>query len=309
MTELENSGVVADLNKLFAERHELKALTVKPYSVAGDTQIAEYVEGNRRTFLNLTQKAYDDETGRLPKPRRATGTRKICDLPRLIEATAQSFGAGLHSPLVEIRRQLPVKLGEPAAGVTLNATLPSGALGHGDFKLELSIDPDPLSQRWIDLLDSPIPFPAFADLVYACGGAIVPKESQPKDVVAIATMLKLDVASGIADLLNVCNGLEMAGETEETVQLDANTGDSRVVLSKKGKASIPVPTGIVISWEVFPEFRAPVLIRLTRRLVDGSAVFTLKAVNLESVRRNLAAEIHAHLQTNLDPQIAIQLVP
>jgi hypothetical protein len=309
MSELENSGIVADLNKLFTERHELHTLSVKPFVLHADAQFAEICRGENRSFENLTKIAFDDETERLPMPRRATGTRKICDLPRLIEATGQTFGAGQHAPLVEIKRQLPTKLGEAAVSVILNATLPAGALGHGDFRLDLNIDPDPCSQRWIDLLDSPIPFPAFADLVYACGGAIVPKESQPKDVVAIATMLKLDVASSIADLLNVCNGLEMAGETEETVQLDANTGDSRVVLSKKGKASIPVPTGIVISWEVFPDFRAPVLIRLTRRLVDGSAVFTLKAVNLESVRRNLAAEICGHLQTNLDAQIAIQLVP
>lgn len=309
MSELENSGVVADLNKLFDERHQLQKLTVKPFAVAGDSQFAEIVRGKDRSFENLTRIAFDDETERLPKPRRATGTRKICDLPRLIEATGKCFEAGLHTPLVEIKRQLPTKLGETAISVILNATLPEGSLGHGDFKLELSINSDPLGQRWIDLLDSPIPFPAFADLVYACGGAIVPKESQPKDVVAIAAMLKLDVASGIADLLNVCNGLEVAGETEKTVQLDVNTGDSRVVLSKKGKASIPVPTGIVISYEVFPDFRAPVLIRLTRRLVDGSAVFTLKAVNLESVRRNLAQEISRHLQLELDEQIAIQLVP
>lgn len=307
MAELENSGVVADLNKLFTERHELQTLSVN--TTLRDTQFAEHGAEGRRTFLNLTQKAFDDETGRLPIPRRATGTRKICDLPRLIEATGQTFEAAQHAPLVEIKRQLPTKLGEAAVSVILNATLPSGALGHGDFRLELNIDPDPCGQRWIDLLDSPIPFPAFADLVYACGGAIVAKESQPADVLNIAGLLKLDVASGIADLLNVCNGLEMAGETEEIVQLDSNTGDSRVVLSKKGKASIPVPTGIVISWEVFPNFCAPVLIRLTRRLIDGSAVFTLKAVNLESVRRNLAQEISGHLHDALDAQIAIQLVP
>jgi hypothetical protein len=309
MNGLETPGIVADLTMLFEERHGLQEITVLPQGTVDGDVFAEVTDGGRRAYENLTKRAWEDETSRLPTPRRATGTRIICDLPRFIEATGQTFGAGQHAPLVEIRRQLPIKPGEAAARVILNATLPSGALGHGDFRLDLNIDPDPVSQRWIDLLDSPIPFPAFADLVYACGGAIVPKESQPKDVVAIATMLKLDVASSIADLLNVCNGLEMAGETEETVQLDSNTGDSRVVLSKKGKASIPVPTGIVISWEVFPDFRAPVLIRLTRRLVDGSAVFTLKAVNLESVRRNLAAEICGHLQTNLDAQIAIQLVP
>ena len=269
----------------------------------------EVVTGDRRQLENLTQRAWEAETSRLSNPRRAKGTHRICDLPRLIEATDQTLKAARHTPLVEIKRQLPTKLGETAASVTLNATLPSGALGHGDFRIELSIDPDPVSQRWIDVLDQPIPFPAFADLVYACGGAIVPKESQPADVLAIAGMLKLDVASGIADLLNVCNGLEMAGETEEVVQVDANTGDSRVVMSKKGRASIPVPTGIIISWEVFPEFRAAVLIRLTRRLVDGAAVFTLKAVNLESVRRKLAAQIYTHLVDKLDEQTAIQLVP
>jgi hypothetical protein len=309
MSDHEKTGIVADLNKLFKDRHELATLNVTPHPMTGESQFAEITDGGDRGFENLTQKAYDAETGRLPKPRRATGTRKICDLPRLIEATDQTLRTGEHAPLVEIKRQLPTKLGEAAISVTLNATLPNGALGHGDFKLDLNIDPDPVSQRWIDVLDSQIPFPAFADLVYACGGAIVPKDSQPADVVATAGLLKLDVASGIADLLNVCNGLEMAGETEETVQLDANTGDTRVVLAKKGKASIQVPTGIVISWEVFPNFRAPVLIRLTRRLVDGSAVFTLKAVNLESVRRNLAQEIYSHLQSELDTQIAIQLVP
>lgn len=307
MSELENSGVVADLNKLFADRHELKTVTIDNDFTGNADVFAEVDEGGRRSYQNLTQSAWEAETYRLPAPRRAKGRSELCDLPRFIEAITQAHAA--QWPVsIQVKRMMPLEFSSVAASAILNATLPDGTVGHGDHVLDLKINPDPLSQSWIGNLNRALPFTSFADLVYANGGAVVPKESQPKDVVAIAAMLKLDVASGIADLLNVCNGLEIAGETEETMTVDANTGDQRIVLAKKGKASVHVPTGVVINWEVFPNFCAAVLIRLTRQIVDGKAYFTLKPVNLESVQRHLAHEVRDHLEKAV-PDVALQLVP
>lgn len=307
MSELENSGVVADLNKLFDERHKLKTIRIDNDVATNDDVFAEVTDGDKRTYQNLRQRAWEDQASRLSAPRRPKGRSELCDLPRFIEAITQAHEDG--GPVsIQVKRLMPLALNEVAGNAILNATLPNGAVGFGDHVLDLKINPDPLSQSWISSLNHAIPFTRFADLVYANGGAIVPKESQPKDVVAIAAMLKLDVASGIADLLNVCNGLEIAGETEETMTVDANTGDQRIVLAKKGKASVHVPTGVVINWEVFPNFCAAVLIRLTRQIVDGKAYFTLKPVNLESVQRHLAQEVRDHLEKAV-PDVALQLVP
>jgi hypothetical protein len=306
MTEKTNppEGVIADISKLFDTRHTLGSASLSHANIrAGSAPTArhfiEEVNGENRRFVDLTERAIDADEKLQPTPRRAKGKTKISDLPAFIDAV-KSATAAKFPVTVRVRTQLNGDGENLTANAILNDTRADGELGFSDWSIGLCADPEPMADQWLRALNTPLKFTEFADLVYACGDVVIDEANQPPDIKRLAGRLKLDVAKDLSDLLLVCNGLEVGGTLEETVQEDANTGDMRVSVARAGKPTVPVPTGIVIGWAPFPNFSAPILLRLTRRTVSNAVEFTLKPVNLLTTQGSLAHEIHAHLLAELE---------
>jgi hypothetical protein len=293
--------VTADINKLFEARHELQRLSIDhdgDFYPPTRIFVEEVISGNRQ-FADLTKRAQEADDLRRDQPIRPFGKNKISDLPAFVEAVKTASDANFPVT-VRVLNALNGDGDNLTANAILNDTRADGRLGHGDWSLGLCADPEPMSKAWLSALNRPLKFQEFADLVYACGDVVVDVESQTSEIKRLGTRLQLNVAANLSELLLLCNGLEMGGTLEETVQEDANTGDIKVVVARAGKPSVNVPTGIVIGWTPFPAFSAPVLLRLTRKTVDKAVEFTLKPVNLLTTQGILAHEIHAHLIKELE---------
>jgi hypothetical protein len=298
------AGVTADINKLFEGRARLTTRTVDHAPVRETTAptqrlFAEEVTDGDRRFVDLTERAIMADEELQPTPARPKGKTKISDLPAFIAAVKDAVAAKFPVT-VRVLNALNGDGENLTANAILNDTRADGSLGFGDWSIGLCADPEPMSSTWLKLLNKPLKFQEFADLVYACGDVVVDAANHSTEIKRLAGRLKLNVAADLSELLLVCNGLELGGTIEETVTEDANTGDMRVAMARAGKPNVSVPTGIVIGWTPFPDFSAPILLRLTRRTANNAVEFTLKPVNLMTTQGILAHEIHSHLLAHLD---------
>jgi uncharacterized protein YfdQ (DUF2303 family) len=185
-----------------------------------------------------------------------------------------------------------------------------GTCGHGDWTLTLTSQPETCAQAWIDHLNREMPFQEFSDLIYLSGEIVVPKEAQPAALRTLAARCQLDLTDSLADLLVVANGVTFKGEYELDVQEDANNGAQVLTVADRGKASVRVPSAVIIAWEALPSFSIPLLIRIRHRKTPEGARFMLAPINLGAAQRQLALDIHGALVSNLEGKGApVAMVP
>jgi hypothetical protein len=320
-------GVVADLNTLFDARHDLSAITVN------GEQFAEEVTARGREMMNLSASARQaiQDTLALAAPLRPKGLLQLRSEPDFVAAVLAGHKqshvferldpavipnmAGASRMYPDAKPPVPVAVKSFAANsdtllatATLNATDPTGGVGHGDWTVSLHQDPDAISQVWLDGFGrGKLSHLQLAEIIYSGGGAVVPKASWPADLAQLAARLDLAMAADLADLLAVA-AADHRSTTDVRQKADANRGSRQVVMSTANNADVPVPTGLVIAWQPLPGYSAPVLVRLVSLPSDSGPQWQLVPVTLSLAARQLRDLLKANLATALGDAAAVRLV-
>jgi hypothetical protein len=321
-------GVVADLNTLFDARHDLSAITV------GGEQFAEQVSsGGNRSMENLSARARQavEETFAIPAPLRPKGLlqlRSEADFVAAVQAgqkqshVFERFDPSVAPDMTGAKRgypstkpPVPVAVKSFAANsatllatATLNATDPTGGVGHGDWTVALFQDPDAISQVWLDGFEKgKLSHLQLAEIIYSGGNAVVPKASWPADLEALAARLDLAMASDLNELLAVA-AADHRSTTDVRQKADANRGSRQVVMSTANSADVAVPTGLVIAWEPLPGYSAPVLVRLVSLPSDSGPCWQLVPVTLSLAARQLRDLLKFNLSAALGDAATVRLV-
>lgn len=291
-------GLVADLSALFAQRHDLQTLSI-PCHAPPDTDIfvEEVHSGGARAWRNLSHEARELAESYLPAPLRATGmtcvqrTAHFLDLVRAATAPV----------LIQVAPTARIDDGKGVlATAILNPTRPDGTPGHRDHAIALIKDPAPGGQAWLTAATTKqgLSLEQFQELIYKAGHVVAHPTDWPNDTAVLAKRLGLNGLDGLTSLLGASPGVELVGDAEESVTMDAATGATSRVSHDIRKTRTPLPTAVVIQWEPLPGLSLPVLLRVYfRRARDGGdPTWHLQALDLDEQGRR-ASELLSDLLT------------
>lgn len=309
-----NASIIADINGLFAKRHELaEASVVSELLPINHHFVEEVSKDGERKFVSLTDRARDLDEPYAPAPPRARGTIRVTTADHFIELVK---AAGDRPTLVGVGCILAAYTGltsKPVATATLNPTLPDGTPGHDDHLIYLMGDPAPAGAAWLRaaLDEKPLSIQQFQNLIYAAGSVVVPPADWPSETAALIKRLGLNGMTGLADLLAASPGVEIEGPAEIGETVDAHTGaiSSRVRAPNKPRASIP--TVVVIEWEPVPGLTQAVALRLfVRKSADGNGFdWHLQPIDLAQRAREAAVELQLRLAAELGHPARVVLSP
>lgn len=291
-------GLVADINRLFGERHALGQLPVNLTQPGATPDIfVEQVDGSERAFVNLSEQVRKAADARAPQPRRPTGVTKVMRTTHFLNLIRTA-----EAPvLVQVDSTL-ARHGVVAAAI-LNPTLPDGTPGHQDHAILLEIDTAPAGAAWLHAATKGegMSLEAFQQLIYSAGHVVAHPQDWPQDTTDRIKRLGLNGLEGLTSLLAASPGIELIGDAEASLTVDAATGARAATTRDLRVTRTAFPTAIVIQWEPLPGLSYAVALRVfIRKGRDGGEpTWFLQPLDFVEQGREAASDLASLLTAEL----------
>lgn len=292
-------GLVADINRLFAERHALGQMPVnltEPGIGTADIFV-EQVDGSKRTFVNLSEQVRAAADAWTYHPHRAKGTTRVMRTAHFLDL----IRTAKEPVLVQVASTL--ERGGIAATAILNPTLPDGTPGHQDHAIVLEVDTAPAGAAWLHaaIRGQGMSLEAFQQLIYSAGHVVAHPQDWPADTTDRIKRLGLNGLEGLASLLAASPGIELIGDAEASLTVDAATGARAATTRDLRVTRTAFPTAIVIQWEPLPGLSYPVALRVfIRKGRDGAEpTWFLQPLDFVEQGREAASDLASLLTVEL----------
>jgi len=299
MTDCTPTGLVADLNALFNERHQLAAPMV-PLTEPGATPdiFVEQVNGSARTLVNLSEQVRQAADARAQRPARATGTTRVMRTAHFLDL----IRTATEPVLVKVASTL--ERSGLAATAILNPTLPDGTPGHQDHAIVLDIDTAPAGAAWLHaaIKGEGMSLEAFQQLIYSAGHVVAHPQDWPPATTERIRRLGLNGLEGLTSLLAASPGIELVGDAEASLTVDAATGARASTTRDLRVTRTAFPTAIVIQWEPLPGLSYAVALRVfIRKGRDGGEpTWFLQPLDFVEQGREAASDLASLLTVELN---------